>query len=68
MSIEDIIQEHYNQGLADGMRVLSDAIKMYREVKGHYPNMEYLVEQMIPDLIENMPDIVRVKKAEIRLN
>lgn len=68
MGIEDIIQEHYNQGLADGMKVLKEAIEMYEKTKGHYPSMEYLVQQMIPDLIENIPDIVRVRNVDIRLN
>lgn len=68
MGIEDIIQEHYNQGLADGMKVLKEAIEMYERAKGHYPSMEYLVQQMIPDLIENIPDIVRVRNVDIRLN
>lgn len=68
MSFEDIIQEYYNQGLADGLKVLADTIMMYEKQEGHYPNMEYLVARMIPDLIENMPDIVRVRNVDIKLN
>lgn len=68
MSFEDIIQEYYNQGLADGLKVLADTITMYEEQEGHYPNMEYLVEKMIPDLIENMPDIIKTKKDNVRMN
>lgn len=41
---------------------------MYEKSQGHYPSMEYLVQQMIPDLIENIPDIVRVRNVDIRLN
>lgn len=68
MSFEDIIQEYYNQGLADGLKVLSDTIMMYEKQEGHYPNMEYLVARMIPDLIENMPDIIKAKKDNVRMN
>lgn len=68
MSLEDIIQEYYNQGLADGLKVLADTIAYYEKQEGHYPSMDYLVKSMLPDLIENMPDIVGMRKADIKFN
>lgn len=68
MGIDDIIQEYYHTGITDGLKVLRDSILMYKEKTGLYPSMEYLVSQMIPDLIENMPNILKTKTDNIRLN
>ena len=66
--MEEILQDWYRKGIAEGLTALREAIRDYKDVTGKYPRMEYLYEEMIPELIANLPLLVNKKPDNTMLN
>lgn len=66
--MEEILQEWYRKGIAEGLTALREAIRDYKDITGKYPRMEYLYEEMIPELIANLPLLIKPRPDDSRLN
>lgn len=66
--MEEILQEWYRKGIAEGLTALRNAIRDYKDVTGKYPRMEYLYEEMIPELVDSLPLLITPKPDDSRLN
>ena len=59
--LTDNLMEVYEEGLRDGLRALLACINHFKDIKGEYPDMEEFAENLLPRMIDDIPEILRTR-------
>ena len=61
-------KEVYAEGMKDGLRAILDCINHFHDVTGDFPDMNNFTEEILPRLIDNIPEILRMRDKNIKWN